>query len=164
MPQINQLADVAYSQFFWLLLVLGLIYFGIGKAMLPKIQSTVQMRDQRIADDLAAAQAARRSADENEEAYRARIDSSRAEALKVAAAAKQSSARTTEERLRAADAETEAKVEAAEARIRAATQTALTEIETVAADAARDLVQRLAGLSVSGEEAAAAVKAEMVRG
>ncbi len=59
MPQINQLADVAYSQFFWLLLVLGLIYFGIGKAMLPKIQSTVAMRDQRIADDLAAAQAAR---------------------------------------------------------------------------------------------------------
>ena len=52
-------ADVAYSQFFWLLLVLGLIYFGIGKAMLPKIQSTVDARDKRIADDLAAAQAAR---------------------------------------------------------------------------------------------------------
>jgi F-type H+-transporting ATPase subunit b len=164
MPQINQLADVAYSQFFWLLLVLGLIYFGIGKAMLPKIQSTVAMRDQRIADDLAAAQAARNAADQTEAAYRARIDESRAEALKVAAAAKQSSARTTEERLRAVSAETEAKVEAAEARIRAATQTALAEIETVAADAARDLVQRLAGLSVSGEEAAAAVKSEMVRG
>src|ERR671929_107780 len=58
MPQINQLADVAYSQFFWLLLVLGLIYFGIGKAMLPKIQSTVEGRQQRIAEDLAAAQAA----------------------------------------------------------------------------------------------------------
>jgi len=164
MPQINQLADVAYSQFFWLLLVLGLIYFGIGKAMLPKIQSTVAMRDQRIADDLAAAQAARQSADDTEAAYRARMDESRAEALKVASAAKQSSARTTEERVRAAQAETESKVQAAEARIRAVTETALAEIETVAADAARDLVQRLAGLSVSDEEAAAAVKAEMVRG
>ncbi len=164
MPQINQLAEVAYSQFFWLLLVLGLIYFGIGKAMLPKIQSTVQMRDQRIADDLAAAQAARQAADSSEESYRSRIDESRAEALKVAAAAKQSSARATEERLRGATAETEAKVEAAEARIRAATQSALAEIETVAADAARDLVERLAGLSVSGEEAAAAVKSEMARG
>ena len=59
MPQINQLALVAYSQFFWLLLVLALIYFGIGKLMLPKIQSTVDARDKRIADDLAAAQAAR---------------------------------------------------------------------------------------------------------
>lgn len=164
MPQINQLADVAYSQFFWLLLVLGLIYFGIGKAMLPKIQSTVAMRDRRIADDLAAAQAARHSADETEAAYRARMDESRAEALKVAAAAKQSSARTTEERIRAAQAETGAKVEAAEARIRTVTDKALGEIESVAADAARDLVQRLAGLDVSGEEAAAAVKAEMGRG
>ena len=164
MPQINQLADVAYSQFFWLLLVLGLIYFGIGKAMLPKIQSTVEMRDRRIADDLAAAQAARQAADESEAAYRARLDESRAEALKVAAAAKQSSARTTEERIRTANAETEAKVEAAEARIRTATQTALGEIESVAAEAARDLVQRLAGLSVSGDEAAAAVKRELVRG
>jgi F-type H+-transporting ATPase subunit b len=164
MPQINQLADVAYSQFFWLLLVLGLIYFGIGKAMLPKIQSTVEMRDKRIADDLAAAQAARHSADEIEAAYRTRMDESRAEALKVASAAKQSSARATEERMRSANAETAAKIEAAEGRIRAATEKALAEIETVAADAARDLVERLAGLSVSGEEAAAAVKAEMVRG
>ena len=31
MPQINQLALVAYSQWFWLLLVLALIYFGIGQ-------------------------------------------------------------------------------------------------------------------------------------
>ena len=78
MPQINQLALVAYSQFFWLLLVLALIYFGIGHAMLPKIQSTVDSRDKRIADDLAAAQDARTAADETEAAYRARMDSSRA--------------------------------------------------------------------------------------
>ena len=37
MPQINQLGDVLYSQLFWLLLVLAVIYFGIGRAMLPKI-------------------------------------------------------------------------------------------------------------------------------
>jgi len=87
MPQINQLALVAYSQFFWLLLVLALIYFGIGKAMLPKIQSTVDARDRRITDDLAAAQAARAAADETEAGYRARIDAGRGEALKLAQAA-----------------------------------------------------------------------------
>ena len=52
MPQLNQLALVAYSQLFWLLLVLAVIYFGIGKLMLPKIQSTVERRDRKIADDL----------------------------------------------------------------------------------------------------------------
>src|SRR3954471_22224248 len=99
MPQLNQLALVAYSQFFWLLLVLGLIYFGIGKAMLPKIQSTVDARDKRIADDLAATHAARVAADESQAAYRARIDESRAEALKMAAAAKAASAKASEERM-----------------------------------------------------------------
>ena len=44
MPQLNQLAAVAYSQFFWLLLVLAIIYFGIGHFMLPKIESTVDAR------------------------------------------------------------------------------------------------------------------------
>jgi F-type H+-transporting ATPase subunit b len=164
MPQINQLADVAYSQFFWLLLVLGLIYFGIGRMMLPKIQSTVDARDKRIADDLLAAQAARTAAEQTEAAYRARIDESRAEALKVAQAAKQASAREAEARIAAAGEANAEKVQAAEARIRAAADAALADIEGVAAEAAQDMVSRLAGLSVSPNDAAQAVKAAMANG
>jgi F-type H+-transporting ATPase subunit b len=164
MPQINQLAEVAYSQFFWLLLVLAILYFGIGRAMLPKIQSTVDARDRRIADDLAAAQAARAAAEETEAAYRARMDASRAEALKLAQAAKVSSARTTEERIKAANQEIGAKMEAAEARIRTATDATLSEIEKVAAEAAREMVQRLAGVAVGSDEAARAVKTVMAHG
>ncbi len=158
MPQINQLADAAYSQFFWLLLVLAILYFGIGRMMLPKIQSTVEARDSRIAGDLAAAQAARAAAEETEAAYRARMDASRGEALKVAQAAKVSSAKASEERVRAANEEIGAKVEAAEARIRTATEATLGEIEGVAAEATREMVQRLAGVSVDGVEAARAVR------
>ena len=73
MPQINQLSDVLYSQLFWLALTLAVIYFGIGKAMLPKIMSTMDARDSRITQDLAAAEPARRDADETEDAYRTRI-------------------------------------------------------------------------------------------
>jgi F-type H+-transporting ATPase subunit b len=164
MPQLNQLALVAYSQFFWLLLVLAVLYFGIGKLMLPKIQSTVDARDKQIADDLAAAQAARVAADETEAAYRTRIDESRAEALKVAAAAKASSAKATEERMRAANEANQAKVADAETRIRAAADAALAEIEGVAAEAAQDMVSRLAGVKVSAAEATAAVKGAMAHG
>jgi F-type H+-transporting ATPase subunit b len=159
MPQINQLALVAYSQFFWLLLVLALIYFGIGKAMLPKIQSTVDARDRRITDDLAAAQAARAAADETEAGYRARIDAGRGEALKLAQAAKAASAKATEDQVRAANEEIGVQVAAAEARIRAAADAALADIESVAAEAAREMVRRLAGVAVSEREAAQAVKA-----
>jgi len=158
MPQINQLAEVAYSQFFWLLVVLGLIYFGIGHFMLPKIQSTVDLRDAQIAGDLEAAQAARAAADTIEADYRARIEASRAEALKLANEAKASSGRETEVKVRAAGEEIGAQIEAEEGRVRAAMGEALTDIESVAAEAAQDMVQRLAGVTVSSSQAAAAVK------
>lgn len=159
MPQINQLAEVAYSQIFWLLLVLGIIYVGIGHFMLPKIQSTVAMREERITGDLAAAQSARAAAEAVEADYRARLDESRGEALRLANEAKASAARDNEAKVRAAGDEIGTQVEAEEARIRASADAALGEIETVAAEAAQDMVQRLAGLTVSSDQAARAVKA-----
>ena len=56
------------------------------------------------------------------------------------------------------------KVGAAEARLRAATDAALADIENVAAEAAQEVVARLAGLSVSRDEAAQAVKAATAHG
>ncbi len=104
MPQINQLGDVLYSQLFWLALTLAVLYFGVGRAMLPKIMGTMDARDARVTDDLAAAQAARDAADATEEAYRTRMNESRADALKLAAAAKADAGRATEARVAAADA------------------------------------------------------------
>ena len=164
MPQLNQLDLVAYSQFFWLAIVLGLIYFGIGKAMVPKIQSTVEARDQKIADDLAAAEKARVEADETEEAYRQRMDASRAEAMKLTAAAKQESARKVEKLAAKADAANQARLEKAEARIREASAGAQAEIAAVAAEMTQDVVAKVAGLKVGKDEALKAVKLEAVRG
>jgi F-type H+-transporting ATPase subunit b len=158
MPQINQLPLIYASQLFWLAVTFGLIFFGIGLGMLPKIQSTVASRDKRIADDLAEAERARAAADETEAAWRVRMDESRAEAMKLTASAKQDNARDTETRIKAADAEASDRIEAEEARIRGATEAAMAEIESVAADAAKDVVARLAGVNVSAERAAAAVK------
>ena len=164
MPQIIQLSDVLYSQLFWLLLTLAVIYVGIGQMMVPKIQSTMDSRDTRIAEDLAAAEAARRAADATEEAYRVRMNESRAQSLKVTAEAKQASARATEARVHEADAATREKLDAAEGRLRDATQAALADIENVAAEAAQEMVAKLAGVTVSRDEAAEAVKAEFAHG
>jgi F-type H+-transporting ATPase subunit b len=161
MPQLNQLAEVALSQFFWLMLVLGLIYFGIGKAMLPKIQSTVQLRETRIADDLAAAEAARVAADKSEADYRERFDAGRAEAARVTAKAKDESARATEKKVAKADEAIAAKTAKAEEKIRAARAEAVKEIEDLAAELAREITGKVAGIEVSKADAAGVVKAEM---
>lgn len=161
MPQIEQLPFIFFSQLFWLALVFGILFFVIGRGMVPKIQSTVEDREKKIAADLEAAQAARDAAEETEAAYRSRMDASRAEAARLAQEAKQAAALETETRVRAAAEQLSSKTEAAEAKIRSAAEAARGEIEAVAVDAAQQMVTRLTGTDVNREEAARAVKAEL---
>jgi F-type H+-transporting ATPase subunit b len=164
MPQISQISEIFASQLFWLIVTFGLIYAVIGRGMLPKIEATVEQRDRRIADDLAVAEAARRRADEIEEAYRVRAEASRSEAMKLVQAAKQESAKEAEIRVKASDADLNARVAEAEGQIRAAAQAALREIDSVAAEAAQDLVARLSGAKVTKAQAVKAVKQAIANG
>ncbi len=159
MPQLAQASDIFASQLFWTLLCFGFLFFVVGRGMVPKINGTVQTRDQKIAGDLAAARAAQDEADRIEEDYRNRQNEVRAEAQKVTQAAKDKGAKDNEARVAKADSEIAGKLTAAESAIREATGKALSEIENVAADAAADLVSKLSGAKVTAAEAGKAVKA-----
>ena len=159
MPQITQLPVIFFSQLFWLLLIFGTIFFVIGRGMVPRIQSVVEDRDRKIADDLEQAQKARDEAEKTEADYRQRIEASRAEAMKLAFAAKQAGAREAEERTRAVDAEIGKTVAKAEDKIRKSVDKAMAELDSVAAEATRELVAKLTGRQVAPEEAERAVKA-----
>ncbi len=160
MPQISQLADVLVSQLFWLAIVFGVIFFGIGRTLLPKISATVDARDTKIAEDLETAQAARAAAEQTEANWRARIDQARAEAARLADKSKQESARETEIRVKEALDEIDTRVERARLRIREAAAAARLEVEATAAEAAQQMVERLTGLKIAKEDAARAVAAE----
>ena len=161
MPQIEQLPYIFFSQLFWLLVVFGIVFFVIGRGMVPKIQSTVELREKKIGEDLERAQAARAEAEETEAEWRARMDAARADAARLAQDARQKSALETEERLKAATDKIHGKVESAEGKIRDAVLSARAEIEAVAAEATQEMVARLAGINVEKKEAAEAVKAEL---
>ena len=161
MPQLSQLPDVLLSQLLWLAIGLGFIFFVIARGMVPKIQATVEAREKKIAGDLEQAQAARAAADRTEAAWRARMDAARVEAARLAQEAKQESGRETEAKVKQAADKISAKAASAEAEIRKAVDAARTEIEAVAAEATREMVTRLTGVSVDRNEAAAAVKAEL---
>jgi F-type H+-transporting ATPase subunit b len=161
MPQLSQLGEVLLSQLFWLAIALGFIFFVIARGMVPRIQATVDAREKKIADDLERAQAARAAADETEAQWRARMDAARAEAARIAQEAKQESGRKAEAKVKAAADKINVKVEAAETKIREALEFARAEIESVAVEAAQDMVARLTGLNVDKQAAAEAVKAEL---
>ena len=161
MPQIDQILETFSSQLFWLVVFFGTTYFLIGRGMVPKVMGTVELRDKQIADDLAAAKAARDAADTQEEDWRVRESENRAEAQGLIAEAKAKAAASTEAKLAEAQTRIDADFAAAETRIEAERTRAMGEIEAVAADATRDIVARLAGSDIDEASAQAAVKEAM---
>ena len=159
MPQIEQLAATWGSQVFWLVLTFGIVFLVVGLGMVPKVQGTVDQRDQGIAADLAAAEQARGAADATEAAWRARENASREAAQKLLAEARAKGAAAAAERLAAANADMQARVAQAEADIAAQRGAAMTQLEQVAAEAAQAIVERVSGVRVSEQDAHGAVKA-----
>jgi F-type H+-transporting ATPase subunit b len=164
MPQIAQIAETYSSQIFWLLLTFGFVFFVIGLGMVPKVQGTADARDAKISGDLDAAKAAFARADEAEADYQVRNAQSRTAAQAVVAKAKADATKASEAKLAVADAEVAELIGAAEVRIKAASDAAVAQIETVAADAARDMVARISGVEASDDAARNAVKAALAHG
>ena len=158
MPQIAQLSETFAGQVFWSLIFFGLVFFIIGRGMVPKVMATVESRDRQIATDLAAAEAARKAADAEEEAWRVQANARRAEAQALIAKAKAEAATATEARLSQTNARLDTRISEAEARIAEARQGALGEIEDVAAEATREIADRVAGLKLDARSAKSAVK------
>lgn len=164
MPQIEQIAETLSSQVFWLLVFFGLTFALVGLGMVPKILGTVEVRDNQIAGDLAAAQAARDAATGDEEAWRQRENANRSAAQALIGEAKAKAAAANAAKLAETQGKLDMRLAEAEAAIAAARNSAMAEIEGVAADAARDIVARVAGTQIEPAAAEAAVKEVMAHG
>jgi F-type H+-transporting ATPase subunit b len=164
MPQLSQIGEIYASQLFWLAIVFALIYFGIGKAMVPKIERTIDDRNGKISGDLAAAEAARVSAQQSEQDYQTGLESARSQALREVGEAKAAAAANAEAKVKAGDAAMADQLVQATTRIAASKQQALAEIETATVDAVQDIVAKLSGVTVDRAGIAEQVKAELAHG
>ena len=164
MPQISQIAATYASQIFWLLVTFGILYFGIGKVMVPKVIATVDAREGQIAADLAAAEQARVAADQVEAAWRQKMDEARAAALAETSAAKAQAAKAAESQIRSADAELAERLAHHDLAVGNAKAQAMLNLQSVAADVAQELVAKVAGLTVSIDAAADAVRRSNAHG
>ncbi len=157
MPQIAQLALVYQSQWFWLLLVLGAIYFLVGRGIVPKVEATVEDRDARIAADLAEAERLQGEAARVEEAWRKRINEGHADAQALIATAKAKADADAAKRVAKADAELAAKADTAAGELDQARRSALAEIEALAVELTQEIVAKVAGGKVTEAKARKAV-------
>lgn len=164
MPQLSQIPEIYASQLFWLAIVFALIYFGIGKAMVPKIERTVEDRNARIAGDLAAAEAARDAAHASDVAYESGLESARTTALATLSQAKDKATAKAEAEVKKGDAASEAKVAEATVRIEATKAQALGEIEAGTVDAVQEIVAKLSGVTADRASVTKQVKAALANG
>ena len=159
MPQLDQLALAYASQFFWLGLVLLVIYVGVGHFMLPKIEATVDDRNAKIQGDLNAARAAQAEAEAREAVWRETMAANQAKVQAVIVTAKAKAATASSDAAAKANMQIAADVDAANTAIAKAQASSVAKIDGIAAETARDLVAKVAGMNVTPAAAAKAVGA-----
>jgi len=157
MPQLNPL-DWA-PQLIWLLITFGILYLLMVYVALPRIGSVIEARADRIAKDLAQAETFRRETEEAIAAYEQALAEAKQKAHAIVEAGRvQLKEETAAERAKL-DRQLGKKGAEAEARIAEAKNSAMREVNAVAADVAADIVRQLIGVAPAKAEIDQAVSA-----
>jgi F-type H+-transporting ATPase subunit b len=150
MPQLNPL-DWA-PQLIWLLITFGILYLLMVYVALPRIGSVIEARAARIAADLATADKLRRETEEAIAAYEQALAEAKQKAHAIVEDGRAKlKAETAEERARL-ERDLAKKSAEAEARIAEAKNSAMREVNAVAADVAADIVRQLIGVAPAKAE------------
>ncbi len=155
MPQFDP--STFSSQLFWLLVMFVALYWVISKIAVPRIGEVLEQRARVIQDDLDRATQLKAETDAAVAAYDKAMADARGQAYEHMRAMQAELKAVTDQRTAAVTADVNAQIAAAETRIGAAKTAALDSIKSVAAETARDVVAKLAGLSPDAGSVDAAV-------
>lgn len=147
------------SQLLWLAITFGLFYLFLHKVVLPRIGGILEVRSDRIAQDLDHAARLKTESDAAIAAYEQELAEARQHARTIAQEARDEAKADAEGERKKAEAGLERRLAEAEARIAAIRDTALQDVGSIAEDTAGAIVQRLIGARAEKSAVAAAVKA-----
>lgn len=145
------------SQLFWFGLFFAVLYFAVVRPTLPKVGRVIDAREAQVAGDLDKAEAARGAADAIRTAYDEAIRTAQDSAALHVNAARDAAARTVEAQVKALSARLEAEAAAATDRLATVRNAARAALAQTMADLTSDAVARVAGISITADEAASAL-------
>ena len=151
MPQFDP--STYASQLFWLAVMFVALYWIVSKIAVPRIGEVLEQRARVIQDDLDRATQLKAETDAAIAAYEKAMNEARAQAFDHMRAIQA----VADKRTADVTAAVAKQISEAEARIASAKQAALDRIKGVAAETARDVVAKLAGLSPDAGSVDAAV-------
>ncbi len=159
MPQLNP--DSFLPQLFWLAITFVTLYFVMARISLPRVSRIREQRANRIRGDLEEAGAMKAQADSARAAYEAALADAKTKAQALGLATREAMKADADARRKAVNDKIAADAERAAAAIETAKQQALLEVRDIAAEAARDIVAKVAGLKLDETTVRAAVDAEL---
>jgi F-type H+-transporting ATPase subunit b len=159
MPQFDP--STFSSQIFWLVVTFVLLYWVVAKIAVPRIGEVLDQRARVIQEDLDRALALKGETDQAVQAYEKAMAAARDQAGEHMRAVTNEAKATADARTAELSATVGKQVAEAEARIAKAKEDALASLRGIAADTAKDVVAKLAGLSPSQADLDAAVTAAL---
>lgn len=149
------------SQLIWLALSFGLLYYLMARVALPRISNILEVRHDRIADDIAEAEKLKEETDKAIASYEQALAEARANALNIAQQTRGEIEAEINEKRAAIDVENAERMAEAEAKIEAMRAEALANVESIAGDTTEAIVSKLLGSSVSRSDVDSAVKTSL---
>lgn len=145
-------------QMVWLAIFFAILYFGVVRLTLPKVGRVIEAREDQVSGDLSVAQVAKAESDRMAADYAAGVATAQDAARAKVTEARASAAVAIEARLKQSSEAIAQKSAKAHADLDAARSSALDQVESVAADAAADIVERLTGKRPADTVAATATR------
>ena len=145
------------SQLVWLAVSFVLLYVLMSRIALPRISGIMAARSKAISDDLAAAESLKEQSNAAQAAYDKALADARTRAQGIAGATREQQARDSEALHKRLEAELHDRIAAAEQSIAKSRSGAMSNVRTIAADAAAAIVERLIGQRPRDDEVAAAL-------
>jgi F-type H+-transporting ATPase subunit b len=151
------------SQIVWLALFFILLYALMAKWALPQVRRVIDTRQKRIADDIAEAGRFKQQSDEMLAAYEKALADARANAQAIANETRGKQAAEAEASRKKLEDALNVRLADAEKTIAATKQAAMSNVRSIAEDAARAIVERLIGSAPNDKALADAVNEALKR-
>lgn len=154
-PPFNK--DTFASQLVWLAITFVLLYLLMSRLALPRVGGIIEARAGRIESDLAEAQRLKEETEAAVAGYEKTLVEARANAQAIAAKTRDSLMAEAEERRKTLEAGLHKKLEEAEASIAKTKTAAMSNVRSIATEAAASIVERLIGTKPADNVVADAV-------
>lgn len=147
------------SQLLWLVITFGLLYLLLKRAVLPRIGSILEVRRERIAQDLDQAARMKEEADAAVAAYEQELADARKRANAIGQEARDKAKAEADAERQKVEQGLDARMREAESRIASIKESAMRDVDGIAEETAAAIVQELVGGNVDRGTVAAAVRA-----